>query len=126
MEELLNRWKKAAEAYEKAEENAREAKTRTLGRHKKEVYLQCITELERATEKDLSVLPANELYRMLTAGWVDSEKDLPAAGTTVDVMYMCGSINVEYIIEKGSVNKRGRFSGEMDWKVAVFWKPACS
>ncbi len=58
-----------------------------------------------------------------SVGWIDVNLKLPSEGELVDVKYTVGSANPKQLIEKGKVNKRGRFSGEMDWKYATHWKP---
>lgn len=63
---------------------------------------------------------------LLAAGFIDVNKELPSVGELVEVAYSVGSIGRKFVIEKGKVDKRGRFSGEMDWNYAIFWKPACS
>jgi hypothetical protein len=67
-----------------------------------------------------SIIICNSL---VSAGYIDVNKELPTAGELVNVVYLAGSIDRDIIIEKGKINERGRWTGETDWKSAIFWKP---
>lgn len=67
--------------------------------------------------------PIGILEGLPESGWIDVDNELPKVGEPVQVAVKVGGISPHILIKADELQKRGRFSCEMDWVSVLYWKP---